>query len=569
MRVTPRLVAAACVVAGLTLFAAPAAIASHTQVAILQDDTSALANPGPTLQEMRHLGAEMLRVTVRWSSIAPAGDSRHRPKFNALDPNAYPGRNWAPYDALVRDATADGIKVLFVPSGFAPLWAQGSDPGRYAAHNNNPYQAFEPSASQYGMFVHALGVRYGGNFTPRGSSTPLPRVSYWELYNEPNFGEDIAPQAIDGSSVLYAPRAYRALADAGWGALSATGHRSDTILIGALAARGAQKGPARGAPQGLPGSYGETKPLAFIRALYCLNNSYRPYRGYAAAARGCPTTAAGSRRFRAENPVLFQASGFSDHPYPNIDPPNRADSKDPSYAEFSELNRLASTLDRIQRLYRSGKRFPIWNTEYGYITDPPNANKPSAQPKGRHYVSPATAAYYLNWSEYLSWRNPRIASTMQYQLYDPNPSAGQAEFGGFSSGLVFFPTFRGGTPKATYYAYRLPIFLPSTETQAGRKLQVWGAARPAPYALADTGQAQYVQIQWAPGASNSWRTLTTVPITDPHGYFDTSVAFPGSGQVRIAWTYPPTDLALSSTLVTGYTEPLGATTSRTVQVTIR
>jgi hypothetical protein len=39
--------------------------------------------------------------------------------------------------------------------------------------------------------------------------------------------------------------------------------------------------------------------------------------------------------------------------------------------------------------------------------------------------------------------------------------------------------------------------------------------------------------------------------------------------VRIAWTYPPTDIALASTLVTGYTEPLVATTSRIVQVTVR
>jgi len=553
--------AVACV---LALLAPSAAVASHTQIAILQDDANLVANPGLTLREMRHLGVQMVRVTLPWSQVAPAGGSRRRPRFNASNPNAYPASNWAVYDTIVRDAQADGLKILFVPSGFAPLWAQGPDPARYAAHYTDKF-AFEPSAVQYGEFVHAVGARYSGSFTPPHSSTPLPRVSYWELYNEPNFGEDLAPQAIDGSQVLYAPGMYRALADAGWAALQSTGHRADTILIGALAAAGAQAGPGRHDPQGLPGTYGETKPLAFIRALYCLDDSYRPYRGLAAAQRGCPTTAAGTRRFPAQHPVLFKASGFSDHPYVLTGglPPTRSSSPDPSYAQFSQLPHFAATLDRIQRIYGSGKRFPIWSTEYGYVTCPPTCHDMN------HNVSPATAAYYLNWAEFISWRNPRIASTTQYLLYDPDPIVGTPEYGGFASGLVFYPTVLGGGPKATYYSYRLPIYLPQTTAAAGQTLEVWGAARPAPYAQVDTGQPQFVQIQWEPGSSGSWRAIKDVQITSPNGYFDTRVAFPSKGGVRVAWTYPPTDSALSSTLVTGYTEPLGATTSRVVQVTIR
>jgi hypothetical protein len=158
---------------------------------------------------------------------------------------------------------------------------------------------------------------------------------------------------------------------------------------------------------------------------------------------------------------------------------------------------------------------------------------------------------------------------MQYLLYDPNPTVGTPEYGGFASGLVFYPTVMGGGPKASYYAYRLPIYLPRTTTRHGRKLEVWGAVRPAPYALLDTGEPQYVQIQLHPASGGSWQTIQTLRITDPHGYFDSRVAFPSSGQVRISWTYPPTDGALSSSLVTGYTEPLGATSSRTVQISIK
>jgi hypothetical protein len=547
----------------MSLVAAPgSALASHNQVAILQDDANLLGNPGPTLQEMRHLGVQMVRVSVRWSLIAPSASSRKRPTFNASDPNAYPSGSWAPYDTVVRDAKSLGIQVMLVPSGFAPLWAQGPNPGRYGAMYD-VYFAFEPSASEFGQFVRAVGTRYSGQFRPPGSNSPLPRVSNWELYNEPNFGEDLAPQAIDGSSVIYSPRMYRALADAGWGALGGTGHGHDTILIGSLAGgTGSAARPGRADPQGLPGTYGATKAIVFVHELYCLDPSYHQYLGGAAAIRGCPTTTAGYRRFRAQNPVLFSASGFSDHPYPVNAPPSRSDTADPSYAEFSQLPRLGQTLDRIQQVYHSGKRFPIWNTEYGYVTCQPTC--------GHHppYVSPSTAASDINWAEYLSWRNPRIASTMQYLLYDPNPTVGTPEVGGFASGLIFYPTILGGTPKPAYYAYRLPLFLPSTSTTHGRTLEVWGAVRPEPFAAAD-GRPAPVQIEFAPGASNSWTTLKTLNVTDRRGYFDLRVAFPSSGSVRIAWTYPPLDLSLASTLVTGYVEPLGPTTSRTVKVTIR
>ena len=555
-------------------WAAAPALASHTQIAIMQDDAGLLTNPGPTLQEMRHLGVGMARVTVRWSYIAPDPTSLSRPSFDATNPDAYPSGNWAAYDELVRDAHADGIKVLFEVTGFAPYWAQGANPQRYAAHYGVD-EAFEPSASAFGQFVQAVGTRYSGTFQPAGAGAALPRVNSWEIYNEPNFGEDIAPQAIDGSRILYAPISYRALVKAGWNALQATGHGRDTILIGALAARGAQARPGRSDPQGLPGTYGETKPLAFIRALYCLDNNYREYRGAAAAARGCPTTARGSARFRAQNPGLFNASGFSDHPYPTNQPPDRAAGSDPSYTEFSELPRLASTLDRIQHVYRSRERFPIWNTEYSYITDPPNAGPPTHN-CGCHYVSPATAAQYLNWAEYLSWENPRIASTMQYLLYDPNPTVGTPEYGGFSSGLNFYPTVLEGQPKPAYFGYRLPVFLPKTSTRHGTTLEVWGNVRPAPYAITDGDGAQYVQVQFQRSSAGRWVSEKILRVTDRHGYFETPVAFPSSGSVRIAWTYPPLDVNLASSLVTpgqtpvpgGYVEPLGPVTSRTVKITI-
>ena len=505
---------------------------------MFQDDTRMLNEPGPTLQTLRELGVGVVRVTLAWNTVAPA---QRPPGFNAVLPADYPAANWSIYDQIVRDAHADGIAVDFSLTGPAPLWAAGG--GQPAPGN---YGEWKPSATAFGQFVEAVATRYSGSYDPisdtiaHGNSNDLPRVSFWELWNEPNFGEDLAPQAIKGSTVPASGPAYRSLLDAGWRGLGLTGHGRDTILIGNLDARGSNGKPRPGQPQGLPGNFGQTKPLQFVRTVYCVSSTYQELRGAAAAAVGCPTTAAGSRQFRNAHPALFRASGFADHPYPVNLPPTEVSSNDPDFTEFSELPRLASTLDRLQRLYGSRTRFPIYNNEYGYITNPPNHSS-------SHFVSPATAATYINWAEYLSWRNSRIASTMQYLLYDPNPTKNVPEFGGFASGLILY----GGTRKPGYNAYRLPLFLPVTSTPPGRSLEVWGCVRPAHFASLDTGGTpQQVQIQFQRGSRGAFTTLRTATIRSMRGYFDLHLSFPASGTVRLAWSYPANDPLLTPSLIT-------------------
>jgi hypothetical protein len=78
----------------------------------------------------------------------------------------------------------------------------------------------------------------------------------------------------------------------------------------------------------------------------------------------------------------------------------------------------------------------------------------------------------------------------------------------------------------------MPVWLPFTSTRRGRTLEVWGAARPAPFARRATGQTQFAYIQL------NGRTVKAVRITNGRGYFDVRVKFPSSGQVRVAWQYP-------------------------------
>jgi len=502
----------------LGLLAAPGdAVASTRQLALLQPGPVILSMPSQTLGQLRSLGVGVVRVIINWSLVAPNPNSTTRPHFNGADPRAYPAAKWAPYDAIVNDARADGIAVDFTIGSGAPRWADG--PG-VPPFGRTPMYAWEPSPSLYGAFVQAVGTRYSGHFVPPGQSTALPRVSFWQIWNEPNFGENLAPQATDGSRVPASAGMYRSLLDAGWHSLLLTGHGHDTILIGTLAARGAQVINRHGTTGGQPGQYGTTKPLIFTRALYCLDSSYQPLTGSAARSIGCPTTAAGSRGFRRAHPALFGATGFADHPYPLNLPPTKATANDPDYTEFSQLPNLATTLDDVQKAYGSPTRFPIYITEYGYITNPPNRG---------NYVSPATAAEYINWAEYLEWRNPRIASTMQYPLSDPNPNDAP-EFGGFASGLLFY----SGRPKPAYDAYRLPLFLPVTSAHPGHSLEVWGCVRPAHLAPG----RQTASFQFQPGPSGAFTTVRTVTITSPMGYFDVRIAFRSSGSVRLQWTYP-------------------------------
>ena len=130
-----------------------------------------------------------MRVIVEWALIAPNAEKSQKPKgFNATDPNSYPSRAWAGLDNLVRYAAADGVKVDFTVSGGAPLWAEGKG---VPAQGKNPQFAWKPNAAAYGQFVQAVGTRYDGAFTPKGQQSPLPAVTFWSIYNEPNFGEDL------------------------------------------------------------------------------------------------------------------------------------------------------------------------------------------------------------------------------------------------------------------------------------------------------------------------------------------------------------------------------------------
>jgi hypothetical protein len=504
----------------LQLISPASSLASGRQVSIFQDGAVG-SNPGPTVQELRHLGANTVRIQVNWANLAPSPASKTRPNFDATNPGAYPASGWAGIDGSVRAASANGISVLLTVTGGAPAWAEG--PGKPGGQAGQGLAAWKPSAAEFGKFVKAVVKRYGGGYRPSGQSSALPRVGTWEIWNEPNFVEDLAP-------LNTSPAMYRALVAAAWPALRGHG----TVLLGAMGAYVA----------------GFVTPLKFVRQLYCVDGGYHALRGAAAKQQSCPTGGG----FRGKNPALFSAGGFSMHPYPlssnmNV-PPTGNRIHNPDVVPFSRLPNLIKTLDSVTHVYRSGKHFNVINDEYGYITNPP-------APGG---VSLANQAYYLNWAEYLSWKNPRIGSFDQFLLTDPPASSP----GHFDSGLLN----SNGAPKPAYDAWRLPLYLPSASTRKGRSLEVWGCVRPAPFAAADTGQAQVGHIQFRANGSKVFKDVATTRLRG-NCYFDLKVKFPSSGTVRLSYQYPLTDLRLRPTIGTQYIDPLASYVSRSVSVTVR
>jgi hypothetical protein len=491
----------------------PSASARPPLEAIFEPGLPNHGDPSTTLDVMRRLGVSRIKLYIPWTAVAPDPAATRAPSgFHAADPAAYAASAWAPYDTVLRDARARGVDVDLTVGAPPPAWAAG--PGAPGGGGSHPQ--WRPSAQDFGDFMRAVGTRYDGRYTPPGSGSPLPRVDFWAIWNEPNYGPDLAPQAIDHSRVEVSPRLYRGLLDAAWSALQATGHGRDTVLIGELAPRGQTVGDQ-------PGNFSGMVPLRFVRALYCVGANLKPLSGTAATERGCPPTAAASRGFPAAHPILFHAGGFSDHPYPQgRQPPNAVTPFEPDYADLAALPKLERLLDDVQAAYGSSTRFPIYSTEFGYITDPPQ-HITRAAPL-------ATAAFYLNWSEYLSWRDPRIRSYDQYLLVDPPPTGTS----GFDSGLEF----SDGTPKPTFDAYRLPLFLPVTRAAKRTSLEIWGCVRPAAYAQRDTGRRQVAVLEFARAPGQPFSVLARVPIVDVGGYFDVHETPPGSGVVRLSWTYP-------------------------------
>ena len=439
--------------AALLAALAPHAAASPTQLSIMQDESELLRGGADLrnkrLDEFRALGVDVVKVRAEWRAIAPAGSSKPD-GFNAADPSQYPSENWRPYDELVRGSADRGMRVLFMLGGRAPEWADGR---------------LGPNAAEFGQFVQAIGTRYSGSssYADALGGAGLPRVDLWSVWNEPNLDPWIEKQY--SGSVPYSPRIYRGLVFAARDGLASSGHGADQMLIGELLpfARTSR-------------SRDRVRPLEFLRELACVDRRFRAYRGSAARKRGC-------EGFRA-----IPGTGLAYHPYtlrggPNVSQANRDD------ASIGQLSRITSTLDKLSKRRRlESGRMPLWLTEFGFQSNPPD----------RFQTPISQIPDFLGQSEWIAYRNSRVASYAQYPYVD-DPS-----LAGFQSGLFF----NNGEPKKSVLAaYRMPLFV---DRRSSKTVTVFGGVRPA--------SGGTVTVESRLGRRGKWRALGTVPL-NASGYF--------------------------------------------------
>jgi hypothetical protein len=392
------------------------------------------------------LGADSVRVSLPWRAIAPGyrGDHRPRSLTDETDPAQYPDAAFDPWDHLLRAAQRRGLLVLVTVTGGAPLWASGWSEGRHVAFQ------YRPDPRAFERFVAMLGRRYDGTYPDENQGgAALPRVRLWSIWNEPNQRAYLLPQwrrdPVTGAWYPEAAAIYRRLARGALDALAATGHGHDPVLLGETA------------PLGDPGHAADAnvRPLVFLRALLCLDRRLRP-----------TEEAAGCRGYDRVWPLRI--AGYAHHPYSVRSPPGRPDPH-PGDVRLADRDRLVQVLDAAARAGRLAPRLPLWWTEYGWQTFPPDPTRG---------VAPMRQAAWLAEGERMTRHDPRVVALAQFLLRDDAPRRAlprrsPAYWRTYQSGLKW----EDGRPKPSYRGYRLPFVAPARVAR-GRRARLWGLVRP-------------------------------------------------------------------------------------------
>lgn len=445
----------------------PAGASANTrQESLFQDDASLIYSTDQrretTLNEVDALGVDVIRSNVLWSQVGVSPNSRKRPHGDR-----YATSGWARWDALVNGAQKRGIAVQLSLTGPLPLWAS------HCGGTAHIRRTCRPDITAYGRFVAAAAKRY-------------PTVRRWSIWNEPNQSGWLYPQLRRYHHRVrpYAPFIYRQLAYKSIKVLRANGHGRDQILLGETAPLGRRYGS--------PGKR-SMSPRDFIRGVLCIDSRGRPLRGWDARALHC----------RKKMPKLL-ATGWAHHPYtrgaghsPRSKPRGAGD------ITLSTMGRLTRVLQRGAHLRRIRSKLPIYFSEYGFQTNPPDRYSG---------VPPSKAAEWLNQSDWMAYRMGRVKAVAQYELYDERNGSG------FQTGLRYC----SGKAKPGLRAYRLPLWV----VRSRGRTTIWGQVRSG-------GRSDRVEIRYQTKRHRKWRKYRTVR-ANSHGFLRVRTAR-GAYRWRLHW----------------------------------
>ena len=189
---------------------------------------------------------------------------------------------------------------------------------------------------------------------------------------------------------------------------------------------------------------------------------------------------------------------YAQNPYP-VDPhetPTHATCESCSYLTMAKLSTIRADVTR----YFGAK--PLWLTEYGYQTNPPDRLLG---------VSDAKQAAYLGQAALHVWQQSGVTLLIQFLVRD------EPSIGGWQSGLF---TARG-TAKLAYHAFALPL---AQVGRSGGRVVLWGQVRPG------TGKRAYA-IQRASGGR--WIAVGGTARTGVGGTFLRTLTLPPGARVRL------------------------------------
>ena len=295
-----------------------------------------------------------------------------------------------------------------------------------------------PRWSNGGAGANHLPASGFGNFA-YAAAERFPWVHMWTVWNEPN----TAVFSVPVSPALYVRR----LLNPAYASL----HRAS----GANRVAGGVTSP-RATASGM-------SPLAFMRGMH------------AAHAR---------------------LDAYAQNPYPQ----SPTETPDRTTCRCTAFTMAALPLIRSSVTRYFGPK-PIWLTEYGYQTNPPDRILGVSQAKQAQYLGAAAARV---------WRTPGVTVLIQFLVRD------EPALGGWQSGLYTV----AGAPKLAARAFPLPL---AEVSRRGSRVSLWGQVRPG------SGARSY-RVQLSVGGR--WRTVAGAR-TGASGAFARTIAAPPGARVRL------------------------------------
>jgi hypothetical protein len=415
-------------------------------------------------------GAKLVQIEVDWNTVEPRAPS-HRDQ--PTDP-AGKQFNFASIDQGVKEFAGTGLQPIFLVTN-APRWAEGMG-GTGAEYATGGY---EPNPTALGQLAQAMARRYSGSYPdPLRRGKKLPRVRYYQAWAEANMNLHLSPQwtRSKGKFINTGATIYRRMLNAFYAGVKA-GDRDDLVIASGLESYGDP--PDTGLKR--------TPPVTFLENVLCLDTNL--------SARPCPS------------PAHFDV--LASDPYDAFAPDVHAVSPlDASAPDLGRLKRVVAKALQAHTLLPGGHK-PLWVTEFGYESKPPN----------RQALPTATQARWLEESFYVFWREG-VSTLFWYLVRDQAPPYSI----NYASGVYF----RDGRPKPSETAYRFPLVV----MPDGGNAQIWG--------IAPTTGIVRVQRRtgsvWQTIASFHRRTGTIfeqVMPALPRGHYRATI----NGQHSLVWTY--------------------------------